>query len=108
VVLSASGAAPERVTVAGPLLDADDVLAHGVRMASPTVGDLLAIPCCGAYGYGHGLQGFCLHATPAEAIWDGVGLHLARERGDARAVTAGQHLPETAAVAVSATSAGAR
>lgn len=92
-VLSAGAAPLELVTVAGPLPDADDVLAEAVRIPSPAAGDLLAIPGCGAYGYTHGLHGFCLHPTPAEVLWDGERLHLARERGDPLTVTAGQHLP---------------
>lgn len=107
-VLSDGAAALERVTVAGPLLDADDLLAEAVWVAAPEAGDLLAIPGCGAYGYAHGLHGFCLHATPAEVIWDGARLHLARERGDPLAVTAGQHLPEPRARFASATSAAGR
>ena len=83
-----------------PLLDADDVLAEAVEYAAPEAGDLLAIPGCGAYGYTHGLHGFCLHPTPAEVLWDGERLHLVRERGDLRTVTAGQHLPEPRAVSV--------
>ncbi len=93
-VLAAGVAAPEVVTVAGPLLDGDDLLAEAVRIPAPEVGDLLAIPGCGAYGYAHGLHGFCLHATPAEVIWDGTRLHLVRERGEPLTVTAGQHLPQ--------------
>ncbi len=93
-VLAAGVAAPEVVTIAGPLLDADDLLAEAVRIPGPEVGDLLAIPGCGAYGYSHGLHGFCLHATPAEVIWDGARLHLVRERGEPLTVTAGQHLPQ--------------
>lgn len=92
-VLAAGAAAPELVTVAGPLLDADDLLAEAVRIPRPEVGDLLAIPGCGAYGFSHGLHGFCLRATPAEVLWDGVRSHLVRERGEARAVIVGQHLP---------------
>lgn len=89
-VLAQRGGPPERVTVAGPLLDDADVLAHDVVLPRPRPGDLLVIPACGAYGFGHGLQGFCLHPTPAEVVWDGVGLHLVRERGDPLAATAGQ------------------
>jgi diaminopimelate decarboxylase len=92
-VLSPSRAPVERVTIGGPLLDGDDVLAEGVPLPRPEVGDLLAIRACGAYGYSHGLHGFCLHPTPAEVAWDGRRLHLVRERGDPRRVTAGQHLP---------------
>jgi diaminopimelate decarboxylase len=92
-VLSPSRAPVERVTIGGPLLDADDLLAQDVLLPRPRAGDLLAIPACGAYGYNHGLQGFCLHATPAEVAWDGRRLHLVRERGDPVRVTEGQHLP---------------
>jgi diaminopimelate decarboxylase len=93
-VRSSSGAAPALTTVAGPLLDGDDLLAVDVACASPAVGDLLAIPHCGAYGYAHGLHAFCLHPTPAEALWDGERLHLIRERADPLTVTAGQYLLE--------------
>jgi diaminopimelate decarboxylase len=52
----APGSRPlERVTVAGPLLDSDDVLAEDVLLPWPEVGDVLAIPACGAYGDAHGL-----------------------------------------------------
>ena len=95
-VLSPSRAPAERVTVGGPLLDAADLLAEDVLLPRPQAGDLLAIPACGAYGFSHGLHGFCLHPTPAEVVWDGRRLHLVRERGDPRGVTAGQQLlPET-------------
>jgi diaminopimelate decarboxylase len=105
-VLSASDAALELVTVAGPLLDADDVLAEAVRIPYPAAGDLLAVPGCGAYGFSHGLHGFCLHATPAEVVWDGVRLHLVRERGEPLTVTAGQHLPRSHGFPDSAAAAG--
>ncbi len=107
-VLSTSRAAPRVVTVAGPLLDADDVLADDVLMPSPEPGDLLAIPACGAYGYSHGLHGFCLHPTPAEAIWDGEVLHLVRERATPLTVTNGQHLLGARAAPASASSSAAR
>ena len=101
-LLSPGRAPVERVTVGGPLLDAGDLLAEDVLLPRPEAGDLLAIPACGAYGYSHGLHGFCLHPTPAEVVWDGRRLHLVRERGDPRAVTAGQQLlheaPEPVAV----------
>jgi diaminopimelate decarboxylase len=39
----------ERVTVVGRHCESGDVLVDGVRLASPRVGDLLAVPATGAY-----------------------------------------------------------
>ncbi len=91
-VLSSARAPLEPVTVAGPLLDPEDVLAENVQLPRPRRGDLLAIVGCGGYGFGHGLHGFCLHPTAAEVAWDGERIHLIRERGDPREVTLGQRM----------------
>jgi diaminopimelate decarboxylase len=77
--------------VCGPLLDSEDVLAEGVDLPDVSPGDLLAFPTCGAYGFNHGLQGFCLHPNAAEVVWDGHQLHLVRERSDTARITDGQY-----------------
>jgi diaminopimelate decarboxylase len=62
----------ERVVVAGPLCSGLDVLARGVRMVPPEVGDLLAVLDVGAYGFTESMPLFLSHPIPAEiAIRDG-------------------------------------
>jgi diaminopimelate decarboxylase len=63
---------PERVVVAGPLCSGLDVLARGLRMVPPEVGDLLAVLDVGAYGFTESMPLFLSHPIPAEvAIRDG-------------------------------------
>jgi diaminopimelate decarboxylase len=81
------------VTIAGPLCDSADIIAEDVTLPAVRTGDRLAVVSCGAYGYGHGLLGFSLYPTPAEAIWDGEQLHLVRHRGTPSDVLRGQCLP---------------
>jgi diaminopimelate decarboxylase len=62
----------ERVVVAGPLCSGLDVLARGLRMVPPEVGDLVAILDVGAYGFTESMPLFLSHPMPAEvAIRDG-------------------------------------
>ena len=58
--------------MAGPLCSGLDVLARGLRMVPPEVGDLLAVLDVGAYGFTESMPLFLSHPIPAEiAIRDG-------------------------------------
>jgi diaminopimelate decarboxylase len=57
---------PERIVVAGPLCSGLDVLARGLRMVPPEVGDLLAVLDVGAYGFTESMPLFLSHPIPAE------------------------------------------
>lgn len=56
------------VTVAGPLCSGLDVFSRQVVMATPDVGDLLAILDVGAYGFTESMPFFLSHPIPAEVI----------------------------------------
>ena len=61
-------AGPCPVTVAGPLCSGLDVLATGVAMAPPSVGDLVAVLDVGAYGFTESMPYFLSHPIPAEVV----------------------------------------
>jgi diaminopimelate decarboxylase len=83
----------ERVVVAGPLCSGLDVLARGLRMVPPEVGDLVAILDVGAYGFTESMPLFLSHPIPAEvAIRDGRAA-LIRPRLDPAAWLEPQLLP---------------
>ena len=67
-LLSASSARRVPVTVAGPLCSGLDVLAVGAVMATPSVGDLIAVLDVGAYGFTESMPYFLSHPTPAEVV----------------------------------------
>ncbi len=54
------------LTLAGPLCSGLDVLATGLAMPEPRVGDLVAVLDAGAYGYSESMPFFLSHAIPAE------------------------------------------
>ncbi len=60
------------VTVAGPLCSGLDVFSQHAVMATPEVGDLLAVLDVGAYGFTESMPLFLSHPVPAEvAVRDG-------------------------------------
>jgi diaminopimelate decarboxylase len=70
------------VTVAGPLCSGLDVLADGVLMPAPIVGDLVAVLDVGAYGFTESMPFFLSHPMPAEVIVRGGAADLIRPRLD--------------------------
>lgn len=104
-----SGTGPDLdipTSVAGPLLTPDDVLIDDIALPHVQPGDLLWIARVGAYGYSHGLQGFCLSRAAAEAAMDGDAMGLIRERPAPADALQGQYLgPEHNAVAAPETNA---
>ena len=82
-VSGAAGAAtsrPGRVTVAGPLCSGLDVFSQHAIMASPEVGDLLAVLDVGAYGFTESMPLFLSHPIPAEVVVRGGASALIRPR----------------------------
>ena len=69
-----------RVVVAGPLCSALDILSDEARIASPKVGDLLAVLDTGAYGYTESMPLFLSHPMPAEIAIRGGQAALLRPR----------------------------
>jgi diaminopimelate decarboxylase len=67
-LLGPSTGRPIPVTVAGPLCSGLDVLATGVAMAPPSVGDLVAVLDVGAYGFTESMPYFLSHPIPAEVV----------------------------------------
>ncbi len=83
---------PERVVVAGPLCSGLDVLARGLRMVPPEVGDLLAVLDVGAYGFTESMPLFLSHPIPAEvAIRDGRAALIRPTRGTVDLARAPDH-----------------
>ena len=70
------------VTIAGPLCSGLDVLATGVLMRAPVVGDLLAVLDVGAYGFTESMPFFLSHPMPAEVVVRGGRAALIRPRLD--------------------------
>lgn len=84
-LLRSSGGSDDRVgrvTIAGPLCSGLDVLATGVSMPAPVVGDLLAVLDVGAYGFTESMPFFLSHPMPAEVIVRGEVAALIRPRLD--------------------------
>ena len=69
--LSGPDGAREKVTLAGPLCTSIDLLARDLDIASPAVGDVLAVGLSGAYGPTASPQGFISQPAVTEIIWDG-------------------------------------
>jgi diaminopimelate decarboxylase len=65
---SRPGGAKAIVTLVGPLCTPLDVLARGVELAAPEVGDLIVFSCAGAYGYTLSPLQFLGHPPPAEIV----------------------------------------
>lgn len=70
------------VTVAGPLCSGLDVLASGVEMPEPAVGDLVAVLDVGAYGFTESMPLFLSHPIPPEIVVRGSRAALIRPRLD--------------------------
>ena len=87
------GAPSEPVTIVGPLCSGLDVLARGVRMVPPEVGDLVAVLDVGAYGYTESMPLFLSHPTPAEIAIRGGRVALIRPRVEPSAWLEPQRLP---------------
>lgn len=83
----------EPVTVAGPLCSGLDVLASGIEMVPPEVGDLLAVLDVGAYGFTESMPLFLSHPTPAEVAIRGGRAALIRPRREPSAWLEEQLLP---------------
>ena len=62
------GARPGPVMVAGPLCSGLDVFSQHAVMATPDVGDLLAVLDVGAYGFTESMPLFLSHPIPAEVV----------------------------------------
>lgn len=66
--------------VTGPLCTPTDVVAQDVPMSDPRPGDLMRIDRSGAYGPTASPTGFLSFGAPAEAMLEGGGLTVIRER----------------------------
>ena len=84
---------PEPVTVAGPLCSGLDVLARGLSMVAPEVGDLVAVLDAGAYGFTESMPLFLSHPMPAEIAIRGGRAMLIRPRVEPSARLDPQLLP---------------
>lgn len=73
---------PEPVTLAGPLCSGLDVLARGVVIQPPAVGDLVAVLDVGAYGFTESMPLFLSHPIPAEVVVRDGRAELIRPRLD--------------------------
>lgn len=60
----------KKLTVVGQLCTPKDVLARGVAMRNPKVGDLLVLPLAGAYGYNISHADFLCHPRPGQYYID--------------------------------------
>ena len=95
-VLSPAPGRPIPVTVAGPLCSGLDILATGVVLPMPAVGDLVAVLDVGAYGFTESMPYFLSHPIPAEvAVHDGEAA-LIRPRQEPSDWLDRQLLPEMA------------
>ena len=61
------------LTVAGPLCSGLDVFSQHAVMATPDVGDLMAVLDVGAYGFTESMPLFLSHPIPAEVVVRGGG-----------------------------------
>jgi Diaminopimelate decarboxylase len=68
--------------LAGQLPTPVDVMVREVSLPEDiTIGDVVAIQNCGAYGYNHSLTNFALHPYPAEVAFAGGNMVAIRDRG---------------------------
>lgn len=72
--LSAPDGPREKVTLAGPLCTAIDLLARDLDIARASYGDALSVGLSGAYGASASPAGFISHPAVREMIWDGATL----------------------------------
>ncbi len=79
-VSAAATTRPGCVTVAGPLCSGLDVFSQHAIMATPDVGDLLAVLDVGAYGFTESMPLFLSHPIPAEVVVRGGESALIRPR----------------------------
>ena len=89
-VLGSEGPRRE-VTLGGPLLSGEDVLAKDIALPPIEVGSRLAFSACGAYSYSHCLAAFSAHPRPAEVAIEGNELWLMRRRGRPSEALRGQN-----------------
>jgi len=69
-------------TLAGQLPTPIDVIVRDAPLpVDLTLGDLIVIRNCGAYGYNHSLTNFALHPYPAEVAYRGDRVEVIRDRG---------------------------
>ncbi|MFA5551692.1 MAG: diaminopimelate decarboxylase [Trueperaceae bacterium] len=77
------GADPAEAThladVDGPLCENADRLAQAAPLSTVSAGDLLAVRQAGAYGFAMA-SNYASSLRPAEVVWDGAALRLARRR----------------------------
>jgi diaminopimelate decarboxylase len=95
-LLGPSAVRPVPVTVAGPLCSGLDVLATGVVMAPPSVGDLVAVLDVGAYGFTESMPYFLSHPMPAEVVARDGRAELIRLRLDPETWLEQQMVPDFA------------
>lgn len=80
----------ELVTIAGPLCTPDDILGRDVEMGVAEQGDILCIPCSGAYGLSYSPKHFLGHPGPAEVIQYQGHNYILRQRGEVEEILSGQ------------------
>jgi diaminopimelate decarboxylase len=96
-LLTPSNRRPGPVTVAGPLCSGLDVLASGVVLPMPQVGDLMAVLDVGAYGFTESMPWFLSHPVPAEVVVRAGEAALIRPRLDPGAWLDPQVIPDLVA-----------
>jgi diaminopimelate decarboxylase len=82
------------LTVAGPLCSGLDVFSQHAVMATPDVGDLMAVLDVGAYGFTESMPLFLSHPIPAEVVVRGGRMGLIRPRQEPGEWLDRQRLPE--------------
>ncbi len=81
-VLNKTSSGAKKVTLAGKLPTAMDILVKDVEVPDTLeTGDKIVIYNCGAYGFNHGFSNFILHPYAAEAAYEDGMLLLIRSRG---------------------------
>ena len=84
------------LTVAGPLCSGLDVFSQHAVMATPDVGDLMAVLDVGAYGFTESMPLFLSHPIPAEVVVRGGRAALIRPRQEPGEWLDRQRVPEFA------------
>jgi diaminopimelate decarboxylase len=74
--------ATEVVDIVGPLCTPLDVIARGIAVPPPAIGDLVGVFQSGAYARSASPLGFLSHATPPEVAVRGGAHQLIRRRGE--------------------------
>jgi diaminopimelate decarboxylase len=93
---AAGGARLGPLTVAGPLCSGLDVFSQHAVLATPDVGDLMAVLDVGAYGFTESMPRFLSHPIPAEVVVRGGRSARIRPRQDPGEWLDRQRLPEFA------------